>query len=126
MDVTEEWKLLHVLQYLSEYMMSAADNISEIAQKMKKYSIPADLVLNADQTPISYMSVGKQTMVTHGARFVPIKGLTDKRNLTLTFAVSLTGEFFAMQIIYSGKNKASLPLGFAFAKDLSLSQNPNH
>ena len=57
---------------------------SDIDHKMKMYSIPAELVLNADQTPSSYVSVGKQTMATHGARSVPIKGLTDKRNITLT------------------------------------------
>ena len=100
--------------------------LSDIDHKMKMYSIPAELVLNADQTPSSYVSVGKQTMATHGARSVPIKGLTDKRNITLTFAVSLTGEFLPMQIIYGGKTKASLPRGFVFPKGFSLSQNPKH
>lgn len=90
--------------------------LSEIDQKMKMYSIPADLVINADQTPSSYVSVGKQTMAAHGARSVPIKGLTDKRNITLTFAISLTGELLPMQI----------PRGFVFPKGFSLSQNPNH
>ena len=65
-------------------------------------------------------------MATHGARSVLIKGLTDKRNITLTFAVSLTGEFLPMQIIYGGKTKASLPRGFVFPKGFSLSQNPKH
>jgi len=39
---------------------------------MKLYSIPAELVLNADQTPSSYVSVGKQTMAIHGSKSVPV------------------------------------------------------
>ena len=57
---------------------------------------------------------------------VPIQGLKDKRNITLTFVVSLSGEFLPMQIIYAGKTKASLPRGFVFPKGFSLSQNPQH
>ena len=34
----------------------------------------------------------------------PIKDLADKCNITLTFAISFTGEFLPMQIIYGGKS----------------------
>ena len=93
---------------------------------MKLYSIPAELVLNADQTPSSYVSVGKQTMAGHGAKSVPITGFTDKRNVTLTFVVNVTGEFLPLQIIYGGKTKDSLPRGFVFPKGFSLRQNPKN
>ena len=63
---------------------------------MEQYSIPFELILNADQTPSSYVSVGKMTMAKHGEKSVPIKGLTDKRNITLTFAVTFTGDFLPM------------------------------
>ncbi len=53
-------------------------------------------------------------------------GLTDKRNITLTFVVSYSGEFLPMQIIYAGKTKASQPRGFIFPKGFSISQNPSH
>ena len=59
----------------SEYLM-------DVNQKMKLYSIPAELVLNADQTPSSYVSVGKQTMAARGSKSIPIAGLSDKRNIT--------------------------------------------
>ena len=42
-------------------------------------------------------------MAKKGDKSIPIKGLTDKRNITLTFVVSFTGEFLPMQIIYGGK-----------------------
>ena len=41
---------------------------------------------------------------------VPIKGLTDKRNITLTLVISLSGEFLPLQIIYQGKTKGNQEL----------------
>ena len=94
--------------------------------KIKLHSIPPQLVLNADQTPSSYVSVGKQTMASRGSKSVPIAGLTDKRNITLTFTVSLAGEFLPMQVIYAGKTKLSQPRGFVFPKGFSVTRNPKH
>lgn len=82
----------------------------------QKISVPAELILNADQTPSSCVSVGKQTMTTHGSKSVPIAGLSDKRNITLTFVVSLTGEFLPMQIIYAAKTKVN-HVALYFPKD---------
>ena len=95
-------------------------------QKVKLNSIPPELVLNADQTPSSYVSVGRQKMAAHGSKSVPIAGLSDQRNITLTFVVTLAGDFLPMQIIYAGKTKQSQPCGFVFPKGFSISQNPQH
>ena len=46
------------------------------------YGIPPELVLNSDQTPSSYVSVGKSTMAWKGSTAIPIKGVTDKRAIT--------------------------------------------
>lgn len=99
--------------------------LCDIHDKVRKYSIPPDLVLNADQTPCSYVSVGKSTMAKRGQKSVSIKGLTDKRNITLTF-VFLSGEFLPFQIIYAGKTTASQPRGFKFPKGFCISQNSQH
>ena len=69
------------------------------------------------KTPSSCVSVGKQTTASHGSKSVPIARLSDQRNITLTFAVSLAGEFLPIQIIYAGKTKQSQPHGFVFPKD---------
>ena len=98
-------------------------NIKEITTK---YNIPPELVLNADQTPSSYVSVGRSTMAARGSTSVSIKGLTDKRNITLTFVISLSDEFLPLQIIYGGKTTASHPRGFKFPAGFSISQNPKH
>ena len=82
--------------------------LSDIDKCIRKHKIPPELVLNADQTPSSYVSVGRMTMAEKNSQSVPIKGLKDKRNITLTFVTSLAGEFLSMQVIYQGKTKASL------------------
>ena len=65
-------------------------------------------------------------MAARNSSSVPIKGLTDKRNITLTFVITLSGEFLPMQVIYQGKTTASQPRGFKFPKGFAISQNPKH
>ena len=109
------------------YEECRSEYLRDVSQKMKSYSIPPELVLNAGQTPSSYVSVGKQTMAAKSSKSVPIAGLSDKRNnITLTFVVSLAGEFVPMQIIYSGKTRQSDPRGLVFPKGFSVTQNPKH
>ena len=54
---------------------------------------PLDLVLNLDQTPISYVSLGKYTFSSKRSKNVPLKGLDYKRQITATFFVSASGSF---------------------------------
>ena len=105
------------------YEECRTEYLRDVDNKLKLYSIPAELVLNADQTPSSYVSVGRRTMATRGSKLVPIAGLSNKRNITLTFVVSLAGEFLPM---HSGKTKQCQPRGFAFPKGFSITQNPKH
>ena len=64
------------------------DYLSDITDKRRKYNIPPQLVVNADQTPSSYVSVGKRTMDPRGSRAVPIKGLSDKKKHNINFGNS--------------------------------------
>ena len=57
--------------------------LSTIVETVEQYSIPFELILNADQTPSSYVSVGKMTMAKRGEKSVPIKDLTDKRDIDI-------------------------------------------
>ena len=63
-------------------------------------------------------------MTDKNASSVPIKGLTDKRNITLKFTTSLSGEFLPMQIICQGKTPASQPKNATFPSGFLLTQNP--
>lgn len=66
------------------------------------------------------------TMAARDASSVPIKGLTDTRNITLTFVVTLSGEFLPMQVIYQGKTTASQPRGFNFPRGFVIYKSPKH
>ena len=71
-----------------------------------EHYIPAPLVVNLNQTPLYYVSPGKYTFSFKDAKYVPVKGVDDKRQITATFAGSLTGKFLPIQLIYKGKKSA--------------------
>ena len=68
---------------------------------------------------------GRTTMAEKGARTVAIKGSQDKRTITATFAVTLSGAFLPIQLIYAGKTSKRLPR-YKFPKSFSLSTNKTH
>ena len=65
--------------------------------------IPPDLIINWDQTSISYVPVGSWTMKKEGARGVELAGKDNKRQLTAVFGGSTAGNFLPPQLIYQGK-----------------------
>ena len=69
----------------------------EISRIILNHDIPLDLVLNLDQTPLSYVSPGKYTFCLKGTTTVPIKGVDDKRQITATFTVSASEVFLPIQ-----------------------------
>ena len=62
-------------------------------KKIFEHDIPKELSINLDQTPLSYVSPGKCTFDVKGVKTVPIKGIDEKRQMTATFAISMSGEF---------------------------------
>ena len=66
------------------------------------------------------------TMAKREEKSVPVKGLTDKRNITLTYAVTFSGDFLPMQIIYGGKTDRSQPRGVVFPKGFHVTHNEKH
>ena len=55
---------------------------------------------------------------------VPIKGISDKRQITATFALSISGEFLLIQVTYEGKTKRCLPkYTFPASFDATFSEN---
>ena len=91
----------------------------EISRIILNHDIPLDLVLNLDQTPLSYVSLGKYTFCLKGTTIVPIKGVDDKRQITATFTVSASGVFLLIQLICQGKTKRCLPK-FKFPKEFHI------
>ena len=65
-------------------------------------------------------------MALKNSSLVPMKSLTEKKNITLTFVSSLLGDFSPMQIIYQGKTSRSQPQVFKFPNGFAVSQNEKH
>ena len=63
-------------QFLLEEKLTFQRRIASI---IEEHDIPKELILNLDQTPLSYVSPGKYTFNPKGAKTVPIKGIDDKR-----------------------------------------------
>ena len=68
---------------------------------------PPSLIINIDQTPLSYVNTVKYTFSFKGAKNILINGVNDKHQITVTFAVICTGQFF--QLIYVGKTEPACP-----------------
>ena len=97
----------------------------DIVSYVEKYDIPHSLILNLDQTPLKYVPVSQDAMAARGATSVTIEGSNDKRMITGTFAIMLSGKFLPVQLIYAGKTMQSVPK-VSFPKEFSLSANPTH
>ena len=138
--ITETWanSLLKRMGYVRRAKTSSTVNIPDGARKeieyqylydivsaVEKWNIPPDLVVNFDQTPSKLVPVGRSTLAKRNSTNVTIAGSSDKRTITATFAVSLSGNFLPPQLIYGGKTTQSLPK-YEFPKSFSLSVNPTH
>ena len=95
----------------------------KVVVEMEK--VPSELVFNWDHTGINIVPGSKWTMEQKGSKRVELAGLNDKRQITVVFCASLTGEFLPVQVIYQGKTTASLPR-YAFPDDWDITFTPNH
>ena len=78
-----------------------------------------------DQTALSYACPGKYTFDVKGVKTVPIKGIDYKRQITGTFAISMSGEFLPIEVIYEGKTTNCLPKQ-AFPENFDITFTENH
>ena len=96
-----------------------------IVQKINEHKIPSSMVINLDQTPSKFVPGCNKTLAKKGCKSVPIAGSADKRMITATFSITLTGEFLPIQLIYGGKITKSIP-AVSFPSDFVISVNKNH
>ena len=80
----------------------------DIVSRVEEFNIPETLIINIDQTPLKYVPIRKETMAKRNSTSVTIEGSDDKRMITGTFAVTLSGNFLSMQLIYGGKTNQSI------------------
>ena len=96
-----------------------------IASIIEEHVIRKEFILNLDQTPLSYISPGKYTFNLNDAKTVVIKGIDDKRQITVTFTVIMTRTFLPIQLIYEGETPKCLPR-FDFPADFNVTVFDNH
>ena len=87
--------------------------------------IPAELIINLDQTDLSVVPASDWTMTVKGAKRVEAVGINGKRQLTAVLAGSLAGDFLPPQIIYQGKAPRCLPM-YNFPEKWHVIYSINH
>ena len=68
---------------------------------------------------------GNNTLAKKNSKVVTIVGAGDKKSITVTFSITLSGKFLPIQFIYRGKTSQSLPR-YQFPRSFSLSINEKH
>ena len=72
--------------------------------------VPPELIINWDQTGLSYVAVSQWTMEEEGAKWAEIDGKDNKCQLTAVFVCSLSGDFLPFQlVVYQDKTTKCLP-----------------
>ena len=88
--------------------------------------IPADLVVNWDQTAMKIVPSCSWTMERKGTKRVEIAAIDYKRLITAVFVCSLTGNFLPVQLIYGGTTQRCLPKNVDFPEGWHITFSANH
>ena len=96
-----------------------------ISKFVTEYDIPLYLVFDQDQSQITYVSPGKYTFDLKGSTIVPIKGVSDKRQITATFTISASGSFLLFNSSIILKTMRCLPT-YHFPNCFYVTFTPNH
>ena len=85
-----------------EFKQVKREYLNKIRRSIKDEKIPPELVINWDQTGVKVVPASQWTMAERGAPRVEIVGEGDKRQITITLVVTLSGAF---QVLYEGKTE---------------------
>ena len=108
-----------------EFDKQKKDFLRDVRNVVSMDQIPSELIVNFDQTGISYVPASSYTMEKEGATRVEVTGKDDKRQITLVLAGSVSGEFLPPQVIYEGKTKRCLP-PFQFPSTWNITYTQTH
>lgn len=87
----------------AQFDVLKAQFLADIRTVVSLEGIPAELIINWDQTGIKFVPVSCWTHEKKGSTQVEIAGVEDKRQITATFVGTMSGQFLPAQIIYGGK-----------------------
>ena len=80
----------------------------QISGMVTKHKLPDELVLNWDQTSLQLVPAGNWTLEEQGTIRVEITRLNDKRMITATFAITLSGKFCQCKSSIQRKRKDAI------------------
>lgn len=84
-----------------------------IANRVFRYNIPPELVINLDQMGLMILQNRNKTWVKKGTKSVGVLGGGDKRLITAVPIVTASGKLVSVQLIFAGKTTACEPPGYA-------------
>ncbi len=96
--------------------------LEDVVNTVQMEEIPADLIINWDQTGIRIVPSSSWTMALCGSKRVEIKA---KRQITALFCGNILGDFLPIQVIYKGKTNRCHPK-FDFPLDWDITHSPRH
>ena len=99
--------------------------LTSLIQIVTMEEIPAELILNWDQTGIMIVPSNSSTMDKMGTKRVEIVGLKDKRQITAVFCGTILGDFLPLQLIYKGTTSRCHPR-FKFPAGWNVTHSKNH
>ena len=91
-----------------------------------EYDIPEELIITLDQTPTKFFNLSNSTMSKRGESRTAVAHCGDKRTITATLAVTLSGDILPYQLIYKGTTKRCLPSADLLPAGFLLSYNKTH
>ena len=97
----------------------------ETVSGVDQYTNHDSLIIKFDQAPLKLVKCGNDTLAKKNSSNITIVEVSDRRSITATFAITLSGEFLPIQLIYEGKTTQSLP-PYQFPAPFSLSVNEKH
>ena len=110
---------------LVDFAEKKAEFLDAVAEAVIMEEIPAELVLNWDQTGMKLVPSSVWTMERQGEKRVEMVGINDKRQITAVFCGTMLGEFLPVQLIYQGKTDRC-HLKFTFPLNWHITHSPNH
>ncbi len=108
-----------------QFMEKKRAFLNEVAVTVQMEDIPADLIINWDQTGIRIVPSSNWTMERKGCKRVEITGVNDKRQVTAVLCGNLMGDFLPVQIVYKGKTPRCHP-HYEFPMDWDITHSPRN
>ena len=94
--------------------------------KQMEESKPDDLIINFDQTPLSYVCSPNHTVHFKGGKSVPLVGKGKSKHITGTFSCTKSGIVLPMQLIYQGQTKRCHLTGIEFPEGFNITHVKIH